>query len=123
MSQHTLVECALAGEKPAPGTAHADNVAPSLLGGIILIRSYTPLDLISLPVPSRLRIVVVHPHTNVQTSIARTLVDERRFEISQAVANLGNIGALVSALHSGDLKLLGRSIHVARVEPILTVKG
>ena len=118
LSQHTLVECALGGEKAASGTAHADNVAPSLLGGIILIRSYTPLDIIPLPVPSGLRIVVIHPQTKVPTSIARTLVDERRFEISQVVANLGNMAALVSALHSGDLKLLGRSIHDAVVEPI-----
>ena len=118
LSRHALVDCALEGEKAASGTAHADNVAPSLLGGIVLIRSYTPLDLISLPVPAQLRIVVVHPHTEVQTAMARQLVVARRFEISQAVANLGNIAALVSALYTGDLELFGRSIHDALVEPI-----
>ena len=118
LSRHALVDCALEGERAASGTAHADNVAPSLLGGIVLIRSYDPLDLVSLPVPTALRIVVIHPHTEVQTAMARQLVAERRFEISQAVANLGNIAALVSALHTGDLNLLGRSIHDALVEPI-----
>ena len=118
LSRQVLVGCALEGEEAASGTTHADNVAPSLLGGIVLIRSCTPLDLVSLPVPSALRIVVIHPHMQVQTAMARRRVAESRFEISQAVANLGNIAALVSALHSGDLRLLGRSIHDALVEPI-----
>ena len=118
LSQDALVECALEGEKAASGTTHADNVAPSLLGGIVLVRSCTPLDLVSLPVPPALRIVVIRPHTQVQTAMARQLVAERRFEISQAVTNLGNVAALVSALHSGDLDLLGRSINDALVEPI-----
>ena len=118
LSRHTLVECALEGEEAASGTTHADNVAPSLLGGIVLVRSCTPLDLVSLPVPDALRIVVIHPHTQVQTSMARRRLAECRFEISEAVTNLGNIAALVSALHTGDLNLLGRSIHDALVEPI-----
>jgi len=118
LSRHALLGCALEAEEAASGTAHADNVAPSLLGGIVLIRSYNPLEIVSLPVPSALRIVVIHPHTQVQTAMARQLVAERRFEISQAVANLGNIAAFVSALHSGDLALFGRSICDALVEPI-----
>ena len=113
-----LIGCALEGEAVASGTAHADNVAPSVLGGIVLIRSYDPLDLVSLPVPPALRVVVVHPHATVETAAARRLVAERRYEITQAVANLGNIAALVSALHSGDLALFGRSVQDALVEPI-----
>ena len=118
LSKQALVECALEGEAAASGTAHADNVGPSLLGGIVLIRSSEPLDLVSLPVPFRLRVVVVHPHAEVETAVARRLVAERRFDISQCVVNLGNIAALVSALHSGDLALFGRSMHDALVEPI-----
>ena len=114
-----LIDCALEGEVAASGSAHADNVAPSLLGGIVLIRSLDPSpDLVSLPVPPALRVVVVHPHAEVQTAAARRLVAEHRFEISQTVANLGNVAALVSALHSGDLQLLGRSVQDALVEPI-----
>ena len=118
LSARILVECALEGEAAASGTAHADNVAPSLLGGIILIRRYDPLDLISLPVPATLRVVVIRPHAEVQTATARRMVAEQRFSISQAVANLGNIAAFVTALHSGDLDLFGRSVHDALVEPI-----
>ena len=118
LSAPTLVDCALEGEAAASGAAHADNVAPSLLGGIVLIRSYDPLDLVSLPVPAALRVVVVHPHAEVQTASARRLVAESRFGIGQAVANLGNFGAMVSALYSGDLALFGRCISDALVEPI-----
>ena len=118
LSPATLIGCAMEGEVAASGEAHADNVAPSVLGGIVLIRSYEPLDLVSLPVPAALRVVVVHPHASVETAAARRLVAEQRFRISQVVTNLGNIAALVSALHACDLALFGRSVHDALVEPI-----
>jgi len=113
-----LVACALRGEAAASGTAHADNVAPCVLGGIVLIRASNPLDLIPLPAPDALRVVLVHPHAEVLTAEARRLVAEKRFSIGQAVANLGNVAALVAALHQGDLAMLGRSISDALVEPI-----
>ena len=118
LSAADVIACALEGEASASGTVHADNVAPSVLGGIVLIRSYEPLDLISLPVPAPLRVVVIHPHAEVATAEARRAVADQRFTIGQAVANLGNIAAFVSALHSGDLALFGRSIDDALVEPI-----
>ncbi len=114
----TLIDCALEGEVAASGTAHADNVAPSLLGGIVLIRNLDPPDLVSLPVPSALRVVVIHPHAEVNTASARRLLAEHRFEISEVVGNLGNVAAFVSALHSGDLELLGRSVQDSLVESI-----
>lgn len=113
-----LVACALRGEAAASGTAHADNVAPCVLGGIVLIRASNPLDLIPLPVPDALRVVLVHPHAEVLTAEARQLVAEKRFTIGQAVSNLGNVAALVAALHRSDLALLGRSIGDALVEPV-----
>ena len=113
-----LIMCALEGERAVSGSVHADNVAPCVTGGITLIRSYSPMELLSLPVPDGLRIAVVHPHTAVVTAEARRLVAERSFKISQAVANLGQLGALVTALHRSDLELFGRSISDALVEPI-----
>ena len=118
LTSDDLVACALRGEAAASGTAHADNVAPSVLGGIVLIRASDPLDLIRLPVPDALRVVLVHPHAQVLTAEARRLVAERRFTIGQAVANLGNVAALVTALHRGDLALLGRSVQDELVEPV-----
>ena len=118
VTQDELIACALQGERAVSGSIHADNVAPCVAGGILLIRSYNPLEVLSLPVPDELRVAVVHPHTAVGTAEARRLVAERRFEIAQVVANLGQLGALVTALHRSDLKLLGRSISDALVEPV-----
>jgi len=117
-SQDDLIACALEGERAVSGGVHADNVAPCVMGGIVLIRSYTPMELLSLPVPGSLRVAVVHPHAAVVTEEARRLVAEHRFEITQVVANLGQLGALVTALHREDLELFGRAITDALVEPI-----
>ena len=113
-----LIACALEGERTVSGGVHADNVAPCVAGGIVLIRSYTPMELLSLPVPEALRVAVVHPHVSVVTAEARRLVAERRFAIAPVVANLGQLGALVTALHRGDLELFGRAISDDLVEPI-----
>ena len=113
-----LIACALEGERVVSGGVHADNVAPCVAGGIVLIRSYTPMELLSLPVPDALRVAVVHPHVSVVTAEARRLVTEHRFAIAQVVANLGQLGALVTALHRGDLELFGRAISDDLVEPI-----
>jgi homoserine kinase len=113
-----LVGCAIAGERAACGASHADNVAPAILGGIVLIRSYDPLDLVPLPVPDGLFVVVVHPHCEVSTADARARLSGRTFALPEIVANAGNLGALVAALHRGDLALLGRSIHDRIVEPL-----
>jgi len=113
-----LVECAMAGERASCGAAHADNVAPAVVGGIVLIRSYDPIDLVRLPVPDGLFIVVVHPHCAVSTSDARARLAGRAFGLPEIVANAGNLGALVAALHQGDLALLGRSIDDRLVEPL-----
>lgn len=118
LSRDELVLCALEGERVAAGSAHADNVAPSVLGGIVLVRSYEPLEILSLPVPPALRVAVVRPHYGVATAEARALVKERRYEIGQAVANLGNLGAFVSALYRNDLALVGRAVADALVEPV-----
>jgi homoserine kinase len=118
LTQHDLLLSAMEGERAASGTPHADNVAPSVMGGVILVRSYEPLDILSLPVPSNLRMAVVHPHCKVSTAAARTLVKDRTYRLEQIVPNLGNIAAFVMALYSGDLALLGRSIEDRLIEPL-----
>lgn len=120
LTRRQLLVHALAGERVAAGATHADNVAPSLLGGIVLVRSCSPLDVIDLPVPTALRVVVLHPHARIETSTARSLLHGRGFAIEQVVANLGNLGALVSALYRGDMELLGRAIEDRLVEPLRT---
>lgn len=73
-SRTELLRSVLEGERVASGAPHADNAAPSLLGGVVLIRSYQPLDLVRLPWPPELVIVVVHPHYSVPTSMARAIL-------------------------------------------------
>lgn len=116
-SHRELLVSAMEGERRASGSPHADNVAPALLGGIVLVRSYQPLEVLELPVPENLWVTVVHPHCEVATGAARTLVANRSYSIAQAVSNLGNLGAFVSALYRGDLALLGRAVHDDLVEP------
>jgi homoserine kinase len=118
LGQHELLLSAMEGECAASGSPHADNVAPSLLGGIVLVRSYNPLEILSLPVPEALYVAVVHPHCAVSTAEARTLVKGRTYSLDAIVANLGNIGAFVTALFTDDLALLGRTIQDRLVEPL-----
>ena len=118
LSQNDVVLSAMEGERAASGTPHADNVAPSVMGGIVLIRSYDPFEAIALPVPQNLHIAVVHPHCKVSTAAARTLVKSRAFGLELIVPNLGNVASLVAALYRGDLALLGRSIDDRNIEPL-----
>jgi homoserine kinase len=118
LNQRDLLLSAMEAERAASGTPHADNVAPSVLGGIVLIRSYEPFEVLSLPVPAELRVVVVHPHCEVSTSKARKLVKGRTYSLEHIVPNLGNIAALILALCRSDLALLGRSIDDRIIEPL-----
>jgi homoserine kinase len=118
LSQAEVVVSAMEGERAASGTPHADNVAPSVMGGIVLVRSYDPFEVVPLPVPPALCVAVVHPHCKVSTAEARRLVKARTYGIDEVIPNLGNVAALVAALARGDLALLGRSIHDRLVEPV-----
>lgn len=115
-SKRELVKFAMQGEKVASGAAHADNVAPCMLGGIILIRSYHPLDIIQLPVPKNLYLVVVHPHVEVLTKDARAVL-KKNIPMKIAVQQWGNTAALTAGLFSSDLNLVGRSVEDHVAEP------
>jgi homoserine kinase len=111
-----LVRFAMEGERLASGAAHADNVAPALLGGITLVRSYDPLDIVRLHVPRELYCVVIHPETEVKTAVARDLLD-RQLPLETAVRQWGNVGGLVAGLYSEDYDLIGRSLEDFVAEP------
>ena len=118
LSERDVVSSAMEGERAASGTPHADNVAPSVMGGVVLVRSYQPFDVIALPLPEALHVSVVHPHCQVSTAEARRLVKGRTYSLDDIVPNLGNVAALVAALGRGDLELLGRSVEDRLVEPL-----
>lgn len=114
----TLLRFALAGESVASGGRHADNLAPSLYGGFVLVRSLEPLpDVVELPVPRGLSYALIRPHFEVETKKARLLLGER-VGLRDAVAQWGNVGALVAALYRDDLELLARSLHDSIAEPL-----
>lgn len=88
---------------------HADNVAPALLGGLILVRSVDPVDLVRLPVPDGLTVVVVSPKLELPTKDARAVLPES-VPLQTMVHSTAQIASLVSACYSGDLSLLSRCL-------------
>ncbi len=112
----TLLSCAFEGERDGAGSAHADNIAPCLYGGFVLVRRPDPPDVIRLPVPSTLTAVVVHPELEIETARARALLGTT-VALSDAIRQWANLGALIDALHRGDLPLLSRSLEDTIAEP------
>jgi homoserine kinase len=117
LSRMQLLPFAMEGERLACGNAHADNVAPALLGGFVLIRSYDPLDVISLPVPDGLSCALVYPHVEISTMAARQII-RTNISMSSAIRQWGNVGGIVAGLYRNDLDLIGRSMVDFIVEPI-----
>jgi homoserine kinase len=111
-----LVRFAMAGERLASGTAHADNVAPALYGGITLVRSYEPLDIVQLHVPGALFCVIIHPEMEIRTSVARSLLDPH-VPLATAVRQWGNVGGLVAGFYREDYNLISRSLEDFVAEP------
>ncbi|WP_264564550.1 homoserine kinase [Flavobacterium sp. N3904] len=112
-----LVKFAMQGEKLASGNAHADNVAPALLGGFTLVRCSNPLDIIKIESPSELYATVVHPQIELKTSDARSVL-KQTVSLKSAITQWGNVGGLVAGLYTQDYELIGRSLHDDIIEPI-----
>lgn len=119
-SRKELVKFAMQGEKLASGNAHADNVAPALLGGFTLIRSSSPLDIIKIESPNELYATVIHPQIELKTSDARSVL-KQNVSLKSAITQWGNVGGLIAGLYTQDYGLIGRSLHDEIVEPIRSV--
>ena len=115
-----LIPFAMEGERLACGSAHADNVAPALLGGFTLVRDTDPLDICALPTPLELVATVIHPKIEVKTSDARAVL-KKRVTLEKAISQWGNVGALVSSLYEEDYELLSRSLVDVIVEPARSI--
>ncbi|HWJ25963.1 MAG TPA: homoserine kinase [Flavisolibacter sp.] len=114
-----LVRFALFGEKVASGVKHADNIAPCIYGGITLIRSIFPLDIVSIPAPD-LHVAVVHPQIEVKTADARQIL-RKEVLLKDAIKQWGNIAGLVTGLMKQDFDLIGRSLEDVLIEPVRSV--
>jgi homoserine kinase len=111
-----LLDACLLAEATVAGR-HLDNLAPSLLGGVCLVRSLDPIDVVRLPVPDSLFVVLAHPAQRLRTADARAVLPasvERGVALHQAA----QVGAIVAALASGDLALLARAIDDRIAEPV-----
>jgi len=110
-----LVACCVEAETVVSGR-HADNVAPAVLGGLVLVRTVDPLDVQHLPVPRELHMVVVTPVFELPTRVAREALPDS-VPMGTLVQNSANLSALIHALHSNDLALLGRALDDKIVTP------
>lgn len=110
-----LIEACLDAEEAVAGR-HADNIAPALLGGLVLIRSMDPLDVLRLPVPAELYVVLAHPEQRMRTADARMVLPS---QVSRAVAlhQAAQVAAMVAAVALDDYELLGRSVDDQIAEP------
>jgi len=115
-----LVRFAMEGERLASGVAHADNVAPALFGGFTLVRSYAPLDVITIPSPSELYATVIHPQIEIKTSDSRKIL-KTTINLEDGIKQWGNLGGLVAGLFKSDYDLIGRSLEDHIVEPIRSI--
>jgi homoserine kinase len=118
-STDEVVQFAMNGEKLASGVKHADNIAPCILGGVTLIRSIHPLDIITIPSPD-LFVTVVHPQIEVRTSDARQILKQQVL-LKDAIRQWGNIAGLVAGFMKNDLDLIGRSLEDVIIEPVRSI--
>jgi homoserine kinase len=114
-----LVQFAMNGEKLASGVKHADNIAPCLLGGVTLIRSIYPLDIVPIK-PPPLFVTIVHPQIEVKTSDARQIL-KKQILLKDAIRQWGNIAGLVAGLMNGDYELISRSLEDVIIEPVRSI--
>lgn len=118
-SKEDLVRFAMNGEKLASGVKHADNIAPCIYGGVTLIRSIFPLDVIQLSAPP-MYVTVVHPQIEVKTSDARQIL-RKEVLLKDAIKQWGNIAGLVAGFMKSDYELISRSLEDVIIEPVRSI--
>ncbi|MFA4838004.1 MAG: homoserine kinase [Candidatus Neomarinimicrobiota bacterium] len=116
LTKHELLSIAIQSEKLACGAAHADNVAPALFGGFVLIRENDPPDIVELPVPDNLYCTIIHPEVEIRTADARNILTPQ-IPLKDAVRQWANTAGLVAGLFRKDFALIGRSLHDHVIEP------
>lgn len=111
-----LVAFAMCGEAVASGAKHADNIAPCIYGGVTLVRSNDPIDIIPIPAPP-LYVTVLHPQIEIKTSEARGIL-KKKVALKDAITQWANVAGLIAGLMKSDYALIGRSLTDVIVEPM-----
>lgn len=117
LTPQELIPFAMEGERIACGSPHADNVAPALLGGFVLIRSYHPLDVVSIPCQLDLYCSILLPAIEIKTEEARKILP-KAIPLELLVKQTGNVAGLVAGMVQGNDDLFSRSLRDEIVEPI-----
>jgi len=120
LTRTELLPFAMEGERIASGSAHADNVGPALLGGFVIIRSYNPLDVFSIPVPKDLYCTLVHPDIEINTKDARYILRDE-VSLKNTISQMGNVAGLVAGLMKEDYDLISRSMVDVIIEPVRSI--
>ena len=118
LNSNQLVEFAGFGEKASAGTIHYDNVAASVLGEFVIVKT-NPLNVIKIESPTNLRMCVAVPKIEVpkkKTKVSRGVIP-KKVKLTDAVLNLSNASAIVAGFMKKDPKLIGNSIVDVIVEP------
>ncbi len=111
-----LLRYGMYGEAVATGAFHPDNLAPCLLGGLVLALEGEPLRVVRIPVPPLLHCVVVHPRLRVDTRDARAVLPQQ-IALKEHVAQSGRLAGVIAGCYSDDLELIGRTLEDLVVEP------
>jgi len=115
LAKADLLDACLAAEEAVAGR-HADNAAAALFGGVVLVRSLDPLDVVALRFPGDLLVVLVRPEQRLRTEDSRAALP-RSVDRDVALAQAANVGALVAALAQGDHDLMRRAVEDRIAEP------
>ena len=111
-----LLKVAMEGEALASGSRHADNLAPCIYGGLVLIRDTATLDIIPLKTPP-VYISIVHPQIEIKTSYAREILP-KDVPLKSAVTQWANVAGLVTGFINSDYPLISRSLVDVIIEPV-----
>ncbi|MFN8769257.1 MAG: homoserine kinase [Neisseriaceae bacterium] len=111
-----LLKYAIHGEFIASGALHADNIAPSMLGGFTLIRDAHTFDIVQIPSPSNLHYAIIHPHLKINTKEARKIL-KNYVNLNDFITQSANLAGLIAGLCTDDYSLISRSLVDVVVEP------
>ena len=118
LDSNVLVKFAGMGEKASAGSIHYDNVAASILGGFVIVRT-DPLDVIKIEPPKELVLCVAIPNLDVpikKTQVSRSVLP-KQVKLSDSVRNLSNAAAIVTGFMKKDVEMIGTSIKDIIIEP------
>lgn len=116
LNKTELTYFAMKGEALASQCEHADNLAPAIFGGFILVKSVDPLQVLELPTPADLYATLIHPQIEIKTSESRAVLP-KNIPLDKAIVQWANVGSLVHALHTSDYGLIKTSLHDVLIEP------